>query len=205
MVGVQLEVNNWNLSFHVTSQIVVFLFSDGASLTWKVIYQDDKIYRVETRRYHVSQAYVHWQQQKVDEWWTSTREGQENPTQEQEAFLQCVVDRCAQEQLELQQLMARQHRKGGKKSKEKKKRSSHPPEHREKMTELQAMIFDEESARDAQKVAAPPKRVIFFALMQKSLRKDFSSAEKIETSIRLPSFEKSMALSMSLSSSCSTR
>ena len=68
----------------------------------------------------MAQAYIRWQPEKVTEWWASVRNSSECPTTQQEAFLQCVVDRCSRERRELQAFLAEEYRKGGKGSKDKK-------------------------------------------------------------------------------------
>ena len=54
---------------------------------------------------------------------------------------------------------------------------------REKINELQAMIFDEESANDAQKILAPPKHLfIDFTHLKNKNRQTMFSASKNEMS-----------------------
>ena len=52
---------------------------------------------------HQLRAYVKWTQSRVDDWWAKLREGSQQPTAEQVAFLERVVERCRVERAELLQ------------------------------------------------------------------------------------------------------
>ncbi len=88
-----------------------------------------------TRRYHFAHCYIRWHQEKTEDWWTSIRDGAECPTAEQEAFLQCVVGRCAQEQKELQALQAKKHKKLQQQSRQRKQKGKAPKSQKTDLTE----------------------------------------------------------------------
>ena len=53
------------------------------------------------RKIYQEKAYTTWTQLKEEDWWVKTRSHAEAPTQEQEAFLKCVIERCNTERREL--------------------------------------------------------------------------------------------------------
>ena len=61
------------------------------------------------------EAYVFWQEEKVEEWWTNLRKSDKPPTREQEAFLKCVEDRSRKEKEDLDKWQQAQRKKSSSK------------------------------------------------------------------------------------------
>ena len=67
------------------------------ALTQKSETRKSKKAKIEKRKIYQEKAYTAWTQVKEDEWWLKIRALEHAPTEEQMAFLTCVVERCKHE------------------------------------------------------------------------------------------------------------
>ena len=71
------------------------------ALTQKSETRKSKKAKKKQRKIYQEKAYTTWTQVKEDEWLLKIRDLEHAPTEEQMAFLTCVIDRCKQERNEL--------------------------------------------------------------------------------------------------------
>ena len=81
------------------------------------------------RKIYEEKVYMSWKECKEEEWWQKSKASDEPPTEEQETFLRCVLERCREERQELAtqhlgqilpKAAAKQKQRPGKSSAEKK-------------------------------------------------------------------------------------